>query len=58
MYLVYSAGIIDELALQQSLRNLEQSRSQIPPLETGLTAAKNRLAVLTGKKPGELAYLT
>ena len=53
----YSAGIIDELALQQSLRNLEQSRSQIPPLETGLTAAKNRLAVLTGKKPGELAYL-
>jgi NodT family efflux transporter outer membrane factor (OMF) lipoprotein len=53
----YSAGIIDELALQQSLRNLEQSRSQIPPLEAGLSATKNRLAVLTGKKPGDLEYL-
>jgi NodT family efflux transporter outer membrane factor (OMF) lipoprotein len=50
----YSAGLIDALALEQSLRNLEQSRSQIPPLETGLVASKNRLAVLTGKKPGEL----
>ena len=53
----YLAGIIDELALQQSLRNLEQSRSQIPTLETGLVAAKNRLAVLAGKKPGELENL-
>lgn len=53
----YSAGIIDELALQQSLTNLEQSRSMIPSLETGLVAAMNRLAVLTGKKPGELKQL-
>jgi NodT family efflux transporter outer membrane factor (OMF) lipoprotein len=53
----YTAGLIDELALEQSLRNLEQSRSQIPSLETGLIAAKNRLAVLTGKKPGELDNL-
>lgn len=50
----YTAGLIDRLALEQSLRNLEQSRSQIPPLETGLIAAKNRLAILAGKKPGEL----
>jgi NodT family efflux transporter outer membrane factor (OMF) lipoprotein len=46
------AGLIDELAMEQSLYNLEHSRSQIPGLQTGLEAAKNRLAVLLGKKPG------
>ncbi|MEA3240879.1 MAG: efflux transporter outer membrane subunit [Pseudomonadota bacterium] len=46
------AGLIDALALEQSLYNLEHSRSQIPGLQTGLEAAKNRLAVLLGKKPG------
>jgi len=50
----YEAGIIDELAVQQALYNLERSRSQIPTLETGLEAAKNRLAVLLGQKPGTL----
>jgi NodT family efflux transporter outer membrane factor (OMF) lipoprotein len=49
----YQAGIIGELALQESLRSLESSRSIIPALETGLSAAKNRLAVLLGKSPGE-----
>ncbi|MFO8083864.1 MAG: efflux transporter outer membrane subunit [Desulfobacterales bacterium] len=51
----YEAGIIDELALQESLRILESSRSIIPVLETGLSVSKNRLAVLLGKTPGELA---
>jgi NodT family efflux transporter outer membrane factor (OMF) lipoprotein len=50
----YQAGIIDELAVQESLRLLETSRSQIPALETGLEAAKNRLAVLLGEQPGKL----
>ncbi len=50
----YEAGIIDELAVQQSLRILESSRSQIPALMTGLDAAKNRLAVLLGEEPGKL----
>jgi NodT family efflux transporter outer membrane factor (OMF) lipoprotein len=50
----YNAGIIDELAVQESLRLLETSRSQIPVLETGLQAAKNRLAVLLGEQPGNL----
>lgn len=50
----YHAGIIDDLAVQQSLYNLENTRSQIPTLQTGLEAAKNRLAVLLGKKPGEV----
>ena len=50
----YQAGIIDNLAVQQSLYNLENTRSKIPTLQTGLAAAKNRLAVLLGKKPGEV----
>ena len=48
----HKAGIIDELAVQQSLYNLERTRSQVPTLQTGLEAAKNRLAVLLGEKPG------
>lgn len=40
--------------MQQSLYNLENTRSHIPTLQTGLEAAKNRLAVLLGKKPGEV----
>ncbi len=51
----YKAGLVDELAVQQSLRNLEQSRSQVAALENGLRAAKNRLAVLLGLTPGALA---
>jgi len=50
----YQAGLIDELAVQQSLRNLERTRSQIASLENGLRAAKNRLAVLLGLTPGAL----
>lgn len=50
----YQAGIIDELAVQQSLRNLERTRSQIPRLKSGLRAAKNRLSVLLGQEPGSL----
>jgi len=50
----YDAGIIDELAVKQALYNLERSRSQVPTLEVGLEAAKNRLAVLLGENPGDL----
>ena len=50
----HTAGLIDELAVQQSLRNLERSRSQVATLQNGLRAAKNRLAVLLGRAPGAL----
>ncbi len=53
----YRAGLIDELAVQQSLYNLERTRSQVPTLETGLERAKNRLAILLGKRPGDLEAL-
>ncbi len=53
----YQAGLIDELAVQQSLYNLQHTRSQVAVLETGLEAAKNRLAVLLGETPGSLEPL-
>ena len=50
----FQAGVIGELAVQESLRILESSKSQIPTLEIGLDAATNRLAVLLGEHPGSL----
>ncbi len=50
----YSVGLTNELALQQARYNLESTRSRIPELQTGLAAALNRLAVLTGQTPGRL----
>jgi len=50
----YQAGLSDDLAVQQARSNLESTRSQIPSLRSGLEAAKNRLAVLTGAPPGAL----
>ncbi len=51
---LYQAGLIDKLALEQSHFNLEHTRSKVPTLQTSLEAAKNRLAVLLGCKPGTL----
>jgi multidrug efflux system outer membrane protein len=49
------AGLEDELAMYQARYNLENTRSQIPTLRTGLEQAMNRLAVLLGETPGNLA---
>ena len=49
------AGLATELDVEQSRANLEQTRSQIPGLETGAAQARHRLAVLTGKPPDALA---
>lgn len=48
------AGLSDELAVQQARYNLENTRSQIPALRTGLEAAMNRIAVLLGEHPGKV----
>jgi NodT family efflux transporter outer membrane factor (OMF) lipoprotein len=48
------AGLGDELAVHQARYNLENTRSQIPTLRTGLAEAMNRLAVLLGEPPGSL----
>ncbi len=50
----FQAGIIDELAVQESLQLLESHRALVPTLESGLNAAKNRLALLLGSHPGSL----
>ena len=50
----YESGLIDGLAVQQSLYILESTRSLIPSLQAGLSEAMNRLAVLIGDNPGSL----
>lgn len=50
----YQVGLSDELAVQQSRYNLENTRSQIPTLHTGIEEAMNRIAVLLGEKPGKV----
>lgn len=50
----YEAGLSDELAVQQARYNLENTRSQIPVIRTGLDESMNRVAVLLGEQPGKL----
>ncbi|MCF8065562.1 MAG: efflux transporter outer membrane subunit [Desulfarculaceae bacterium] len=49
------AGLVNRLALEQARYNLENTRSQIPNLTSGVEAAMNRLAVLMGRAPGQLS---
>ncbi|MEW6765494.1 MAG: efflux transporter outer membrane subunit [Pseudomonadota bacterium] len=48
------AGLTSALEVEQARANREQTRAQIPPLETSLAAAEYRLAVLLGETPGAL----
>ncbi len=50
----YEAGLSDELAVQQARYSLENTRSLIPTLRTGLEEAMNRIAVLLGEQPGKV----
>ncbi len=51
------AGLIDDLVLQQSLYNLENTKAQVPVLQAGIENSKNRLSLLLGRRPGELEDL-
>ncbi|MBU1156567.1 MAG: efflux transporter outer membrane subunit [Proteobacteria bacterium] len=51
----HEAGLVNRLALEQARYNLENTRSQIPNLTSGVEAAMNRLAVLLGQAPGKLS---
>lgn len=53
----FKAGLSNELAVNQARYNLEDTKSRIPMLKTGLEEAKNRLSVLTGKAPGSVNSL-
>jgi NodT family efflux transporter outer membrane factor (OMF) lipoprotein len=48
------AGLVGALDVERALAQLEQTRAQIPALETGLAQAEHRLAVLLGRAPGAL----
>ena len=51
------AGLATSLEVQQANSSYEQTRAAIPSLESALAQAMNRLAVLTGRPPGELDEL-
>ncbi len=48
------AGLGSSLEMEQARGNREQTRSQIPSLETGLSEAEHRLALLLGQAPASL----
>ena len=48
------AGLATVLDVEQAKASYAQTRAQIPALESNLAAALNRLAVLTGQRPGSL----
>lgn len=53
----HEAGLTTQLDEDQARLNLEQTRAQLPTLQIGMEQSKNRLAVLLGRKPGELTEL-
>lgn len=54
----FEAGLIDALVVQQSRRNLEQTRAGLSRLETAIRMAENNLAVLLGQPPGHCRMIS
>jgi multidrug efflux system outer membrane protein len=50
----HQAGLVSQLTLDQARAAVEQTRAQLPALETARAAAVHRLAVLTGQLPANL----
>lgn len=48
------AGLTSSLDVEQARAGVEQTRAQIPSLESSLAEARNRLAILGGTHPGSL----
>ncbi|MGJ8723257.1 MAG: efflux transporter outer membrane subunit [Roseibacillus sp.] len=48
------AGEVSQLDLNQARANLEATRSEIPSIQSALSQAQHRLAVLLGRAPGSL----
>ena len=51
------AGLVSSLDLEQIRVLRAQTAAGIPPLETSLSAAANRIAVLTGQAPGAVSAI-
>jgi NodT family efflux transporter outer membrane factor (OMF) lipoprotein len=45
------AGLVGDLDVEQARTNVEQTRAQIPALDTGLASAAHALALLLGRPP-------
>jgi NodT family efflux transporter outer membrane factor (OMF) lipoprotein len=52
------AGLTSVLDVEQARANLEQTRAQIPELETAASESEHRLEVLLGRQPGTLKART
>lgn len=50
----YQAGLTAQSDVEQARASREQTRASLPDLETGRTAAENRLSILLGRHPGSL----
>ena len=50
----YESGLVTELDLKKSESTLEQTKSQLPGLQSNIDQAQNRIAVLLGLNPGDL----
>ena len=48
------AGLTSSLDVEQARAAVEQTRAQVPSLESSLAGARNRLAILAGAPPGAL----
>jgi NodT family efflux transporter outer membrane factor (OMF) lipoprotein len=48
------AGLVSQLDEAQALTALEQTRAALPSLRTAIAEARNRLAILLGRAPGDL----
>ena len=48
------AGLASSVDVEQARTNAEQTRAQIPSLQTSIASAANHLAVLTGEAPGDV----
>ncbi|MET4577825.1 efflux transporter outer membrane subunit [Ottowia thiooxydans] len=51
------AGLVSSLDVEQATATAEQTRAQVPLLRSAQQQASHRLAVLTGRAPGELVDL-
>ena len=48
------AGLVSSLDVEQAVASSEQTRAQVPALQTSVAQSLNALAVLTGQAPGAL----
>lgn len=53
----FNAGIAPELDLRRAEAAVENLRADLPDLQESLINSRNRLAVLTGRFPGEYQYI-